>query len=584
MKHIKVGAALGLCATTFLAGCATEYAGYAEYEGDEADTEARYGSAQQSVNACAGDDLQYDFNGFSASLAVAIANELGHWDVATDFIVSNGKLALSSAGNTRCGTGCANVKDLLLLQEDSTAGIPNHSPSVLRTKLTVWYQAQMDKQVELATAAAFPPGVYRFKGRQSTKYMVVDNGSTVSGALVEQKGTLIGTNGDWEVSVVGTKHKLKNVKSGMCLDLKVDGPANTDMVQKQCSTATSQLFKMSAATDASAFYIETRHAGKALTVNTNSTQDDAKIVQVTLDKNQYSSQFLATSVNGTPISGLFKGMYTLAATHGSKVLGVANNSENTAVAQYTASATNPMLNWYSVPMGSNKYQFVNRSSGLCLALASDSATAKAVQKTCANNDSQKFTVAVNGAADTFTLLTRYNVLLEVTGHSMVEGATVGQASTTNPDPQRKFKMTPLLAGEPHKLTFSHKTADAACGDYFWYNITSPNGLPLSNPAETFIQLIFAGGKKVMGGADENPFIAQLATGTQVAIDPSGYMLPGGQTSTGSCVASDVFYDPTKLAAGAAGPPVLFPLCCTKYTGATGGFKVSTWSSTTFVCN
>ncbi len=584
MKHSVWSTATGLFGSVLVAGCATDYAGYAEYEGDEAETESTFGNAEQAVNACAGDDLQYDFNGFAASLAVAIANELGHWDVATDFAVSGGKLVLSGAGVARCGAGgCENIKAILAMQDDVTNGIPYHSPSVFRSKLTGWYQAQLDKQVELATAAAFPPGVYRFKGRQSNKSIVVDNGSTLSGAVVEQKGSFVGNNGDWDVSVVGTKHKLKNLKSGMCLDLKVDGAANTDMVQRACSTAASQLFKLTPAQDAAAFYIETRHAGKALQVAGMSTQDDAKIQQVTLDKNQYSAQFIATSVNGTAISGLFKGMYTLAATHSSKVMGVASNDENAQVAQYTYSATNPMQNWYSLPMGSGKYQFVNRSSGKCLALASDSATAKAVQRTCANNESQKFTVTVSGAADTFTLKTRYNMLLEVSAYSMNEGAPIGQSTTLNADPQRKFKMTPMLAGEPHRLSFSHKTPDAACGDYYWYNITSPNGLPLANPAETFIQLIFAGGKKAMGGADENPFIAQVSTGTQVAIDPSGYMLPGTGSVTGSCIASDVYVDLNKLAGGALGPPAIPALCCTKYTGASGIFGVSAWSSTTFVC-
>jgi hypothetical protein len=69
----------------------------------------------------------------------------------------------------------------------------------------------------------------------------------------------------------------------------------------------------------------------------------------------------------------------------------------------------------------------------------------------------------------------------------------------------------------------------------------------------------------------------------VAIDPSGYMLPNRTVTSGSCIASDVYYDATKLAGGAAGPPILYPLCCTKYTGAVGGFVKSSWSDTSFLC-
>jgi Ricin-type beta-trefoil lectin domain-like len=583
MKQRIIGTAIGLVGSMLLAGCATEYAQYTEYEGDEAETESSFASATQAVNACAGDDLQYDFNGFAASLAVAIANELGHWDVATDFVVSNGRLALSAVGTSRCTAGCENIKALLAMQEDVTAGVPYHSPSVFRTKLTGWYATQMAKQVELTTMAVFPAGTYRFKGRQSGKYMVVDNGSTTAGAIVEQKAALSGTNGDWEVTVIGTKHKLKNIKSGMCLDLKTDSASNSDMVQKPCSSADSQLFKMSKSGEGTAFLFETKYAGKGLFVSGYSTQDDAKIVQTAFDKNQYSSQWSATLLNGTPQQGLFKGTYTIQASHSSKVMAVSNGTDGSGVVQYTYSASNPMQNWYAVPQGSSGYQFVNRSSGLCMALETDSATAKVVQKGCANDETQKFTVTSTGSPDQYTLKSKHGKLLEVTAYSMTDGALIGQAAAAAADPQRRFKLTPILAGEPHKLTFDHTTSDAACGDYYWYNITQPNGLPLANPAETFIQLIFAGGKTALSTADENPFIAQLSTGTQVAIDPSGYMLPGRSGNSGSCIASDILVDLTKLAGGEVGPPALDPLCCTKYNGVSGLFKKSSWSTSTFLC-
>jgi hypothetical protein len=574
MKQRCSHAALGLVGWSLLVGCAD---GYTRYEGDEAESDPVFGNTAQAVNACEGDDLQYDFNGFAASLAVAIANELGHWDVATDFVVSNGKLALTNAGLARCSGGCENIKAILLMQEDVTGDVPYHSAAEFRSKLTGWYQAQQAKLVELTTAAIFPPGTYRLKGRQSNKFMVVDLAATTAGALIEQKSTLSGTSGDWELTVVGPKHKLRNVKSGMCLDLKVDSATNADMVQKPCSSADSQLFRMSKSSDGTAFLFETKHPGKGLFVS-----EDAKIIQASFDKNMHSSQWVATSLSGTLAQGLFKGMYTLKASHSNKVMGVVDNTESSSVAQYTYSATNPMLEWYASPMGANKYQFINRSTGKCMALATDSATAKVVQRACANNDSQKFTLTPNGGADTYTLKSRYDKLLEVDSYLMTDGAVIEQAEASAADPQRKFKLTPLLAGEPHRLSFSHTTPDAHCGDYFWFNITQPNGLPLANPAETYIQLIFAGGKRELSGADENPFIAQLSTGTQVAVDPSGYMLGGQGDQSGTCITSDILVDLTRAAGGSTVPPVE-PLCCVTALGLAGKFVKSSWSPTTFLC-
>ena len=560
---------LGVVGGLLLAGCSAQYQ---EYQGDDVDP--GLGSSQEAVAACAGDDLQYDFNAFAASLAVAIANELGHWDVATDFVVTNGKLALSPVGLSRCSNGCGNIKALLLLQEDASSGVPNHSPSMFRTKLTGWYSAQMTKLTELTTAAVFPPGTYRFKGRQSNKYLVVDQGLTTSGAVVEQKSGFTGNNGDWDVSIVGTKHKLKNIKSGMCLDLKVDGPANTDLVQKPCSTAESQLFKVSKSATGTSFLFETRHPGKGLIIAGNSTQEDAKLTQATFDKNQYSSQWIATSLGGTAAEGLFKGMYTFTASNSGKVVAVTASTEGAALAQYPYSAANPMQNWYALPMGPALYQFVNRSTGKCMALATDVATAAVVQKDCANNDSQKFTLTSTGSPDQYTFKSRYGKLLEVKGYTSNDGAIFQQATATAADPQRKFKLTPILAGEPHRLSFSHSSDDAACGAYFWYDIKQPNGLPVANPAETFVQLIFAGGKKALGGADENPFIAQQSSGTQVAIDPSGYMNGGAKGASGSCITSDIVYDDAKTCSGK---------CCVRYNGAVGSLLASGWSSTTFLC-
>ena len=84
----------------------------------------------------------------------------------------------------------------------------------------------------------------------------------------------------------------------------------------------------------------------------------------------------------------------------------------------------------------------------------------------------------------------------------------------------------------------------------------------------------ASGKVAASGKDENPFVAQQVSGNQVAIDPSGYMLAGSQSTSGSCLETDLLYDATKSAAGS---------CCVRYNGVIGKFKPASWSTTTFLC-
>src|SRR6185295_11668540 len=125
-------ASLGL---VLFAGCGAEGDGI---EGDGIEL----GSAEQAIAACPGDDPNYDYNALAASLAAATADELGRWDANADFVLTNGKLEPSTTGKLRCAAGCPKVTTLLRLQDDSTATMPGHSPSVYRQKLSTWYQAQ----------------------------------------------------------------------------------------------------------------------------------------------------------------------------------------------------------------------------------------------------------------------------------------------------------------------------------------------------------------------------------------------------------------------------------------------------------
>jgi hypothetical protein len=275
------------------------------------------------------------------------------------------------------------------------------------------------------------------------------------------------------------------------------------------------------------------------------------------------------------------GMYTIQAKHNGtaiKPIAVENGAttDGALVKQYTY-AEEDKFHWYISKVGS-QYQLINRRSGKCLALLTDSATSTAIgQKTCADVSTQKFTFERVGVAGerSFGIKGPYNKYLTIQYSATADGTALYLAATSLPtSPNGNFALSPIRAGEPHRLNYSHETAGAPCGVYKWYTITQPNGLPLTAPANSFVQLIFAGGKTTLNGADENPFIAQQTTGTLIAVDPSGYLNGGSSGASGSCLASDLLYDATGLA---------LSTCCIKYNGVAGVFKKSTWSATTFLC-
>jgi hypothetical protein len=131
---------------------------------------------------------------------------------------------------------------------------------------------------------------------------------------------------------------------------------------------------------------------------------------------------------------------------------------------------------------------------------------------------------------------------------------------------------PILAIEPHRLTYAKSTANGPCGNYDWYNIAQPNGMAVADPAATFVELIFAGGKKTSTGTDVNPFIAQQVSGNQVAIDPTYGLDAEGVTSTGACAAACVSISRTNLAGS----------CCS-CLGVTKKFSKAAWNPVTFMC-
>jgi hypothetical protein len=571
-----------LTSLALLAGCGSDAGGLAD-DG----TELELGSSEQAIAACPGDDPNYDYNALAASLAVATADELGRWDANADFVLTNGKLELSTTGKMRCAAGCPNVTTLLRMQDDSTALVPGHSPSVYRQKLSTWYQAQTAALKALvADMLTMEKGIYRIQANHSGKYMAVDNGSTLDGASVEQQGELTTGADQWRLVLQNGKHRFINVKSGKCLTLSSDQNVdNVAMVQKTCSTysmyswygtspAPTQEFEFAQTGEG---YVAIRNKwGKALTVSGSSLSNDARVVQYSWINTNLNQQWALVPVGeGVHIDPklVSTAVYQLTMRHSGKALGVDNGSmlDGAVIEQGTYVSTDDRFHWYVTPMA-GRYQFINRRSGKCMSLASDVATAGLVQKTCSTSESQifYFTPTGDGAQ---VLYSTYGKAFEIAGASLYNDAKLTQSANSGWANNRMVHFTPILAGEPHRLVFEKTTNDAPCGDaYYWYDIAQPNLQPLRAPEDSFIQLMFVGGKQTLTGTDLNPFIAQQVSGNLVAIDPTYGLNDTNTTATGSCAAAC-----TKISATS-----LVGQCCT-CNSVNRQFAKSAWSTTTFLC-
>jgi hypothetical protein len=537
--------ALSLLFPAVVAGCSVDYA-----PEDQASSEASESSTQE-LAACVGDDVNYDYNAFAASLAVGIANELGRWDVASDFEVRSGKLELSATGNLRCGTGCPNTKGLLRLQDDSASTVPNHSPSIYRSKLTAWHGAQVLKLNDLVKKMLYvEKGVYRLRVKHSGKYKNVDNGSYSDGAVIEQRWAAPYAGGDqWRIVLDGTTHRFINVRSGKCIAVASDtSVAGTRIVQQTCSSSTTQKFDF--ASLGGDYYAVRTTRGLALDVQSAGTGDDVPLIQYTWQGENSNQHWLFEKVGTTghidPLA-VATAVYTMTAKHSGKAIGIDNGSMADAARAEQASyvASDDRFHWYVIRTGSS-YQMVNRRSGKCLSLEWNDPSSWLAQYNCRADDAnQRFSLLRTGDGSQ-VLVTRYGKTVEVLNNSTSDGVFLGQGDT-GWDHNRQFKFTPIQAGEPHRLTFAYKTADATCGEHnYWYNIMRPNGQSLQSPQDTWVQLIFAGGKQSATGADINPFIAQQTQGNLVSIDPTAGLNDGDTTTTGSCSAACTKYSSGSL--------------------------------------
>jgi hypothetical protein len=579
MKRANLGARRSFRNATLVAGCALLTACGADFDAIPPEAEAELGMANQAVAACEGDDAVYDYNAFAASLAVAIANELGRWDVNTDFEVRSGKLELSSTGTLRCSAsprGCGNITAMLRLQDDASSIVPNHSPAIYRSKLVEWYQKQKTKLTSLVNAMlTVDKGVYKLQARHSNKYMAVDGGSLYDNAPVEQRGSVSQAGADeWRLILDNTKHKFKNIRSGKCLALASDSQDDyVGLVQRTCSsTASTQQFEL--ARTGEDYAVRTKWA-KALDVNGASTADDARLIQYTWAGSKLNQQWRFVPVGTGPHvepTVVATAMYYLKARHSGKAVAVDNGSlaDGAAIEQGSYFASEDRFHWY-ITRVNNSYQFVNRRSGKCLALASDTSTSTLVQQTCAATATQLFQMTATGSGQ-HVIYSKHGRALEVAGASSYNDARIQQGDGSWSD-HRMFTLVPLLAGEPHRLTFSHITNDAQCGEFnYWYDIAQPNGEPLRAPEDSYVQLIFAGGKDTLAGKDINPFIAQQVSGDLVAIDPTYGLSESAATSTGTCAAACVKVSSASVAGQ----------CCS-CGGASRKFIKSTWNASTYLC-
>lgn len=558
-----------------IAGCGASHdpEGAEPLQGDEGPMYSELGSLEQGLAAACGGD---DSNALTAALAVAIAKELGRWDANTDFTIQNGKLELSATGKLHCGSDCTNITALLRLQDDASGVITNHSPYTYRSKLTSWYRDQQQHLDGLVTRMLnVDKGVYRIRAQASGKYLVPQSGSTWSGAPIQQSDRYNwSTASQWRVVLNGTMHQLKNIRSGLCLDLTTNSNNYQNLVQRPCSADSfSQGFRF-AQVDFDVYALRTSHQQSTAVANA-STWNNAAIVQMPFSGQAGNQRFVFERVGGghRNLVEVATAVYQLKVQHTGMAIGVANAalSDGVPVVQQQYSATDDRFHWYVNAVDSTpRYQFINRRTGSCLDLASDSPNSKLVQRRCSTAESQRFFFTPTGDGG-HVIYSSHGVTVDVPGGSTNSGTQLGQGGKTWAK-HNHMTFTPLTAGEPHRLVFSHEEAGGPCGAYYWFDVAQPNGMPLESPADTYVQLIFAGGKTSLWGADVNPFIAQKVSGDKVAIDPTYGLNERSSTTTGACTASCLKVSTASVAGQ----------CCS-CNGRRLKLQKSPWSGVTYIC-
>ncbi|HEU4577263.1 MAG TPA: RICIN domain-containing protein [Polyangiaceae bacterium] len=544
--------------------------------------ENEFGSSEEALSAsCGGSD---DSNMLAAGLAVAIAKELGRWDVNTDFVVSNGKLALSTTGALHCGSNCPRIAALLAMQDDTTSTYPNHIPANFRANLTNWYGKQKATLTNLvATKLTRDEGIFQIRSKLTGKYIVPQNGSTSSGVVLEESDQYTGTTASqWRVKLNGTKRQLVNIKSGLCMDLASNTSGSTTIVQRACSGVKTQDFRLGLM-NPGLLSIRSDY-NLALIPQGGSYNNGTDIVQSTVTgalQEQWVFQPYGSGVH-RDLTETINAVFSLKVAHTGYGLAISTSStsDGVGVVQQPYNANDDRFHWYVTQVGTVnnqgsiqiQYQFENRRTGKCLDL-DGSSPKRLIQRTCSTSYSQRFVLAPTGNLRNVAY-TVNGKTVDVQNGSTSSGAALVEGSGNGWQMYNMITFEPILAIEPHRLSYSYTAANAAaCGNYDWYQITQPNGMALADPASTWVQLIFAGGKQSATGKDINPYIAQQVNGNQVAIDPTYGLDESSQSSTGACSASCVAISVSKSLAGQ---------CCS-CNGLTKTFKKSTSNAITYLC-
>lgn len=534
------------------------------------------GQTEEALSAACGGD---DSNSLAAGLAVAIANELGRWDVSTDFVVSNGKLELSPTGKLHCSNGCPKVTALLRLQDDTSSSVPNHIPATYRSKLTSWYSAQKTALTRLVDEMLnVDQGVYRIRSRLSGKHLAPAGGSASSGAAVQQSDQYSNTTAaQWRVHLKGTSQQLINVKSGLCMDLQTDSSSRVNIVQRPCNGSATQNFRLGQL-DAGVLTVRSKF-NLAFTPSGSSTGNNVNIVHDTV-RGATNEHFYFEPYGRGGHRDLLEtstAVYSMKVAQTGMGLAVSSSStaDNVSVVQQPYSATDDRFHWYITQLGTvninnvktTTYQVMNRRTGKCLDLSGKNI----VQRTCSTSKTQRFTLAPTGNLRQVAYTTN-GYTMGIQNRSSASGARLVEENTKTWEMNNMVTFEPIIAIEPHRLVYSHTTSDGPCGNYDWYDISQPNGLSLDDPAASYVQLIFAGGKQTERGSDLNPYIAQKVSGDLVAIDPVYGLNASGVTTTGACAAACVSVSSTNLSGK----------CCS-CQGKSKKFAKAAWNASTYVC-
>lgn len=379
----------------------------------------------------------------------------------------------------------------------------------------------------------------------------------------------------------GTHRQLININSGLCMDLLADTGDSTSLVQRPCGSSATQDFRFGQL-GSGVLTIRSTY-NRALMPEGAARSNGVSIIQSTVTgatAEQFVFEPYGTGVHRDLLETA-TAVYSLKVAHTGMAIGVARPTldDDVPVVQEPYVATDDRFHWYVTQLGTvlvkgiaqTTYQIMNRRTGKCLDL--DGTTPRRfVQRTCSTAQNQRFMFTPTGNLRQVVYTSR-GVTMDVLDGSTSAGAPVVEGPTGEGwQWHNMFTFEPILAIEPHRLAFSRQESGGPCGDYYWYDVTQPNGLVLGNPADTYVQLIFAGGKQAPSGPDLNPFISQQVSGNQVAIDPTYGLTGSGTTASGSCTASCLKVSLTNIAGQ----------CCS-CNGLTDQFAKSSWSATTFVC-